>query len=122
MPGAPIRRLIAGAVDPADVFDLGPGDGSMTPDRNDGCGRSTSPASRTSPSAVPSRRQIDSVVLRHDQPVAWCSLQRWLESMLSLRGDGMLRLKGLVWLQGEIASDRAAGRAPRAASTGASGA
>jgi G3E family GTPase len=28
-------------------------------------------------------------------------LQRWLESALSLRGDGVLRLKGIVWLRGE---------------------
>jgi G3E family GTPase len=44
---------------------------------------------------------INSVMLRHDRPVAWQSLQRWLKSVLSLRGDGVLRLKGLVWLQGE---------------------
>ena len=100
--GAPIRRLIAGAVDPADVFDLGPGDGSndarlerwLRPfdiDRHHGHHH------------LPFRHgdSIDSVVLRHDRPVAWCSLQRWLESVLSLRGDGVLRLKGLVWLQGE---------------------
>ena len=40
-------------------------------------------------------------MLRHDRPIAWRSLQTWLESVLSLRGDGVLRLKGLVWLQGE---------------------
>ena len=28
-------------------------------------------------------------------------MQRWLESVLSLRGDSVLRLKGMVWLQGE---------------------
>ena len=44
---------------------------------------------------------IGSVVLRHDRPIAWASLQRWLESVLSLRGDAVLRLKGIVWLQGE---------------------
>ncbi|HEY2132872.1 MAG TPA: GTP-binding protein, partial [Acetobacteraceae bacterium] len=45
---------------------------------------------------------IDSVVLRHDRAIAWRLLQAWLESVLSLRGDGVLRLKGLVWLQGEM--------------------
>jgi G3E family GTPase len=45
--------------------------------------------------------QIGSVVLRHDRPIAWASLRRWLESVLSLRGDAVLRLKGIVWLQGE---------------------
>jgi G3E family GTPase len=70
---ASIRRIIAGAVDPADVFDLGPGDGS-------------------------SDTRLEQ---RLDRPVAWQSLQRWLESVLSVRGDSVLRLKGLVWLQGE---------------------
>ena len=41
------------------------------------------------------------MVLRHDQPIAWPSLQPWLESVLSLRGDSVLRLKGLVRLAGE---------------------
>ena len=44
---------------------------------------------------------IGSVVLRHDRPIAWAALQRWLESVLSLRGDSVLRLKGIVWLHGE---------------------
>ena len=44
--------------------------------------------------------QIGSVVLRHDGPIAWPSLRRWLESVLSLRGDAVLRLKGIVWLEG----------------------
>jgi G3E family GTPase len=40
-------------------------------------------------------------VLRHDAPIAWPALQRWLESVLSLRGDAVLRLKGIVWLEGQ---------------------
>ena len=43
---------------------------------------------------------IGSVVLRHDRPIAWPLLQHWLESALSLRGDAVLRLKGIIWLQG----------------------
>ncbi len=45
--------------------------------------------------------QIASVVLRYDRPIAWPALRHWLESILSLRGDSILRLKGIVWLQGE---------------------
>ena len=45
--------------------------------------------------------QIGSVVLRYDRPIEWTALQRWLEAVLSLRGDSVLRLKGIVWLHGE---------------------
>jgi G3E family GTPase len=96
-PGAPRRVVVAGAVDPGDVFDLGPDDGRLEQwlrpfdtDRHHGHHH------------LPFRHDaIDSVVLRHDQPIAWRSLQVWLTSLLSLRGDSVLRLKGLVWLQGE---------------------
>jgi G3E family GTPase len=44
---------------------------------------------------------IDSVVLRSATPMRWAALQLWLESVLSLRGDAVLRLKGLVRLEGE---------------------
>jgi G3E family GTPase len=97
---APIRRIVAGAVDAGDVFDLGPGDGAndarleqwlrpFDTDRHHGHHH------------LPFRHDaIGSVVLRHDRPIAWRSLQTWLESVLSLRGDSVLRLKGLVWLRG----------------------
>ena len=40
-------------------------------------------------------------MLRHDRPIPWPALKCWLASVLSLRGDAVLRLKGVVWLQGE---------------------
>ncbi len=45
--------------------------------------------------------KIGSVVLRHDKPIVWTALLRWLESVLSLHGDSILRLKGIVRLQDE---------------------
>ena len=100
--GAPIRCVIAGAVDPTDVFDLGPGDGSNDA-RLEQWLRPFDTGAHHGHHHLPFRHAdtIDSVVLRLDRPVAWQSLQRWLESVLSLRGDGVLRLKGLVWLQGD---------------------
>jgi G3E family GTPase len=99
---APMRLVLAGAVDPDDVFDLGPGDGSSDVRLEQwlwpfDAGR------HHGHRHLPFRHAdtIGSVVLRHDRPIAWRSLQLWLESVLSLRGDGVLRLKGLVWLQGE---------------------
>ena len=113
---APLRRIVAGAVDAADVFDLGPDSAQAgTMAATDRRGR------HHGHQHLPFRHDelMASVVLRHDRPIAWPSLQRWLELVLSLRGDGVLRLKGIVWLQGETQPDCAAGRAPRAASTGA---
>jgi len=94
---APLRHVTAGAADPSDVFDLGPNAGRLE--------QWLRPL-ETNPHAahhhLPFRHgdEVGSVVLRHDRPVRWSSLQRWLESVLSLRGDNILRLKGLVWLEG----------------------
>jgi G3E family GTPase len=95
---APLRRVIAGDVDAADVFGLGP-DGAkleqwLRPLETEGHHGHRHLAFRHG-------EQIGSVVLRHDRPIAWPSLQRWLVSVLSLRGDSVLRLKGVVWLRGD---------------------
>jgi G3E family GTPase len=92
---APLRRVVAGAVDAADVFDLGPDSARLE--------QWLRPLDSHGHRHLPFRHgeQIASVVLRHDLPIAWSSLQRWLESILSLRGDAVLRLKGIVWLEGQ---------------------
>jgi G3E family GTPase len=94
---APLRRAVAGSVDAADVFDLGPDSSRLQqwlrPLDAGGHDHRHLPFGHGD--------QIGSVVLRHDTPIAWSSLQRWLESVLSLRGDAVLRLKGIVWLRGE---------------------
>ena len=114
---APRRHVVAGAVDAALVFDLGPDSARL-----EQWLRPLDAGGHHGHQHLPFRHgdAIGSVVLRHDRPIAWASLQRWLESVLSLRGDGVLRLKGIVWLQGETPPDRAARRASRAASAGVS--
>jgi G3E family GTPase len=94
-PGAPIRRITAGAADPADVFDLGPDPARLEQWLRpfDGAGHAHLNFRHA--------EQINSVVLRHDRPIAWPVLRLWLESVLSLRGDSVLRLKGIVWLENE---------------------
>ena len=99
---APRRHVIAGNVNANDVFDLGPDAGA--PDaRMEQWLRPLDSGGHVGHHHLPFRHaeEIGSVVLRRDQPIAWPSLQRWLQSVLSLRGDSVLRLKGLVWLQGE---------------------
>ncbi|MEJ0018364.1 MAG: GTP-binding protein [Acetobacteraceae bacterium] len=96
--GAPLRYVAGGAVDVADVFDLGP-----DPDRLEQWLRPFDTAGHHGHQHLPFRHgeQIGSVVLRRDRPIAWEALQRWLIAVLSLRGDAVLRLKGIVWLEGE---------------------
>jgi G3E family GTPase len=96
--GAPLRQVVGGVVAANDVFDLGPEDARL-----EQWLRPLDTAGHRGHQHLAFRHadEIGSVVLRHDKPVAWQSLQHWLESVLSLRGDSVLRLKGLVWLQGE---------------------
>jgi G3E family GTPase len=95
---APVRRVIAGAAEAAEVFDLGPDSSRLEqwlrPLETAGHHGHQHLAFRHS-------EHINSVVLRHDRPIEWSSLKGWLDSVLSLRGDSILRLKGIVWLQGE---------------------
>lgn len=95
-PAAPLRH--AAATDPAEVFDLGP-DPAATEARLAGW---LQPAAHAGHRHFPFRHgdEIGSVVLRHDRPVAWDALETWLTSVLSLRGDRVLRLKGLVRVAG----------------------
>ncbi len=99
---APVRRVVNGDVDAGDVFDVGPGDGA-----NDARIAQWLRAFETDPQHGhvhhPFRHgdDIGSVVLRCDRPIAWPLLQLWLESVLSLRGGDVLRLKGLVRVTGE---------------------
>jgi G3E family GTPase len=92
---APLRHVVGGAADAADVFDLGP-DGARLE-------QWLRPLEAHGHQHLAFRHgeQIGSVVLRHDKPIAWPLLRLWLESVLSLRGDAILRLKGVVCLQGE---------------------
>src|SRR5579859_332216 len=94
-PTALVRRITGGAALPSDVFDLGPDEGRLEQWLRplDGAGHHHL--------AFRHGEQIASVVLRHDRPIAWPALRHWLESLLSLRGDAILRLKGIVWLRDE---------------------
>jgi G3E family GTPase len=92
---APLRHVVAGAADVADVFHLGPDSTRLE--------QWLRPLDSHGHHHLPFRHgeQINSLVLRHDVPLDWPSLQRWLESVLSLHGDAVLRLKGIVWLEGQ---------------------
>ncbi len=89
-PTAPIRVVTAGAAAPADVFDLGPAGGRAG-------------AWVGAPSGHVAFRhgeEIAATVLRRATPLAWDRLALWLDALLSLQGDRVLRVKGIVRLTG----------------------
>ncbi|HUN42330.1 MAG TPA: GTP-binding protein [Acetobacteraceae bacterium] len=98
---APLRRVVNGDGAEQDVFGLGPGDGA-----DDARVAEWLRPFETDPhhghQHLPFRHgdEVASVVLRCDQPIGWDGLRLWLESVLSLHGDAVLRLKGLVRLVG----------------------
>ncbi len=89
-PLAPLRHAVAGAVDPASVFGLSQGAAWLdaTPPR--GHGHLNFRHGET----------IAATVLRRDPPVAWDRVRLWLDSLLSLQGERVLRVKGLVRVEG----------------------
>ncbi len=100
-PTAPLRPIVAGAADPTEVFDLGP-DPAATEAR---LAQWLGPLARDPHHGHRHRPfrhgdEIASVVLRHSRPIAWPALETFLDSVLSLRGDRVLRLKGLVRVAG----------------------
>jgi G3E family GTPase len=103
-PHAPMRVVPHGVVQAEDVFGLSPDQAAaaahlrrwlMTPEDN--------AAHHHHHGHGPSRHgaRIGSVVLTATAPVNLAALQTWLDSLLSLRGQDILRLKGIVRLQGE---------------------
>ena len=98
---APMRQVTDGAIDPADVFDLGP-DPAATEGRLAQWLRALERDPHHGHRHLPFRHgdEIGSVVLRQRRPIEWAALEVWLDSVLSLRGDRVLRLKGLVRIAG----------------------
>ncbi|MSP01611.1 MAG: GTP-binding protein [Acetobacteraceae bacterium] len=86
---APMRRVIDGDVTPDDVFGLGP---------------EARPANWLGATKHDHHHHdhdnIASVVLRTSHPITGPALALWLDSLLSLRGSDILRLKGIVRVTG----------------------
>jgi G3E family GTPase len=99
-PAAPIRRSLMGEIEPAEIFGLGPDAGA----EDARIARWLAPPPHQHAEDEDHFRHdhgIAAVVLRAAAPVAREALAGWLDSLLSLRGQDVLRLKGLVSLAGE---------------------
>ena len=85
---APIRRVINGEVTPDQVFGLGPEE---------------HPQNWLRPADAHHHHDhagVDAVVLRSETPIPGPALALWLDSLLSLHGAEVLRLKGIVRIAG----------------------
>lgn len=96
---APARPVVNGDVAAEDVFGLSP-DAGADPARVAHWLRAFDDNPRHAHQHFPFRHgdEISSITLRCDRPLEWEKLRGWLQSVLSLRGDRVLRLKGLVHL------------------------
>ena len=111
-PGARLLEAIAGEIAPELLFDTGlyqPG--AKVPDvqkwlRAEAY-RQVLPSPTLSPARVPTQtasrhdERIRAFAITFDQPVAWQGLVDALEMLTSLRGDELLRIKGIVNVAGE---------------------
>ena len=91
---APIRRIIDGEVTPDDVFGLGP------EERPAGWLGPADQEQNVHDHAHHHHDGIASIVLRAAAPIPGPALALWLDSLLSLHGDDVLRLKGIVRIVG----------------------
>ena len=96
-PSAPIRRVTDGEVDDADIFGLTP----AGPVDDAQLARWLNPHGAHAHHHFHHDQEIASVLLTCDHPVAWGKLSYWLDSVLSLRGADIMRIKGLVDVEGE---------------------
>lgn len=103
-PGAPVVEAVSGDVDPAVLFNTGlyqPG--QKTPDVQAWLKAemyrpivaSTDPFNRRTPVTRHDERFRAFAVI-FDQPVVWAQLMDALEALTTLRGDQLLRIKGIV--------------------------
>jgi len=90
---APILRAVDGAIEPDALF------GPSTEERASRV-PGTEPHAHAHGAHDGHHHGISSFVLVRDEPLPWPALARWLESLASLRGPDLLRVKGIVNVQG----------------------
>jgi G3E family GTPase len=104
-PGAPIRRVAHGAIDPAALFGLGLFDPeTKSPDvrrwLNEAGFEAHDHAQRPDGFSDVNRHdsRIASFCIVRERPLAWAALSAWLDALSVMRGEDLLRLKGIAAL------------------------
>ena len=100
-PAALLLEVVSGAVEPADLLATPPQEADA---RTEGLARWAALGASRSVDGTghdAHRADVNAWCLYHDEPLEWAELSRWLTSVVSLRGDRLLRMKGLVNVAGE---------------------
>lgn len=99
-PGAPILRVVSGDIDPDRLFaGIGVRPERIEPDHDHGHDHDHH---HDHANADVSRHddRIVAVAVVRDRPLEWSAVSTWLQSVASLRGADLLRVKGLVNVAG----------------------
>ncbi|MBU8538045.1 CobW family GTP-binding protein [Falsiroseomonas tokyonensis] len=103
-PIAPILPAVAGEIEAARLLDAGPYDTSVkAPDVATWIGAAAPQGHHHHHHHDPNRHdgRIQALCLDFDRPLPWTGLASWLEMLAMTRGAAVLRMKGLLDLQGE---------------------
>jgi G3E family GTPase len=103
-PWAPVLIAVQGEIAPEKLFGEAPASESwhkrLEAASRLGAGHDGNHDHESSPGHLATAHGIASFTLIHDAPVAWENLGAWLESLASLKGPDLLRMKGLVNVRG----------------------
>jgi G3E family GTPase len=106
-PGAAVIEAAHGQVDAAALFSGKPGTVAGSVDilrwLSPGEQRSRLHAQRAVPAGNPGshNKNIQTLSCYHDQPVTWAGLTLWLEMLSRHKGENLLRVKGLLNVEGQ---------------------
>jgi len=104
-PGAPIVAARHGVVDPSVAMDAGPFDpAGKTPDMRawlDAEAFATVDDAVHSHAPIGRDARILSFCLTIDRPLPWLKVIAWLERLILMHGDALLRMKGILHLQAQ---------------------
>jgi G3E family GTPase len=104
-PGAGVRLLVNGELDPAALTNLGLATARAGAETLNFLGESLDPADPGGERYLGARvalhdASIKTLSLRFDKPFTWASLSAALELLTTLRGPDLLRVKGIVNIEG----------------------
>ena len=102
-PGAPIAEASHGAIDPAFILNAGLfNPASKTPDVAAWLNAAAFDDAHDHHHHDPNRHdtRISAFCVTLDQPLSWPALALWLEMLVQARGEHLLRIKGILNLQG----------------------
>ncbi len=103
-PAAPVRDVVLGAVDCAEILgdtDFDPGEAARDPE--DWLSALTGEAGdhREHGHRDGNRHAVRSFCLVREAPLPWEGVRAWLDSVTTLRGADLLRVKGIIAVEGE---------------------